>query len=422
MNATTHLGSRLHHLVAPFALAAVGAVAGCTELAAPSPEQGEPAALTAREGRSEACVAQNQKLDAAAAAAPSNATYDALLATITPDCGASFHSGGPSHLDEHRLVRIGSNTKSYVATVTLGLVGEGRLALDGRLDAYLPDVPTAVGRVTLRQLLQHTSGIYDFTDSHAFWTAESADPMRRWAVRELLDLAFAQPPSFEPGARWEYSNTNYVLLGTMLEHVEGKPIAQLIRERILTPNGLAETFFDGGEPVVGELTPGYFVPGAEIPVDWFAPWAEGTDVSHAYDVSFGWAAGAMVATPRDVARFFELLGSGALLPPAVQTELLKGVDMPEAGLHYGLGVFLADASITGGAGPGIGHGGDVMGFHTFGMYFPETHTTLFGAVDSDKGNGNDVAVKALDALFPTSPQQQRRASIRLTSPRSSVGE
>jgi D-alanyl-D-alanine carboxypeptidase len=381
--------------------------AACNE---PSPDASSPIPVSSRDETTPTCVAQGHTMDGALAHVPVDATYDAVLEMTTSDCGATFHATGPSGLDAHRLFRIGSMTKTYVAVVALGLAGEGKIALDGRLDAYLPDAPSAVGSITIRQLLQHTSGIFNYTDTEAFWTAYGENPMRRWAPSELVALALAQPPYSAPGAEWHYSNTNFVLLGMMLERVGGAPIATLIRERILVPNGLAETFLDGAEPVVGQLAPGFD--------------EHGQNIGATYDPSLAWAAGAMVASPPDASRFVELVGQGALLPPAMQAEMTTGgVDTPEHGLQYGLGVFLLGPELSAGQGPAIGHGGDIMGFHSGGFYFPEKKMTLFGVVDSDRGTGNDVLAGAIEALAgspstPHAPTQRRRVSSVVQSLRS----
>ncbi len=135
---------------------------------------------------------------------------------------------------------------------------------------------------------------------------------------------------------------------------------------------------------------------------------------HAYSVSQAWAAGAMVATPSDAARFIRLLANGELLPPAEQAEMMKGVDTDFAPLRYGLGVMLFDPSMwTAGAGPAIGHGGDIIGYHTLTFHFPDVHLTLSSAVDSDEGNPNDAFKSALKALFSTTsgPERQTRREV-----------
>lgn len=331
-----------------------------------------------------ACAAQSARLDQAIARVPKDATYDAVM-QVKDACGSTFHAAGPTHLDEHRLVRVGSMTKSFVAVVTLQLVAEGKVRLDEPLATYLPDAPAFAANATVRQILQHTSGIFNYTEASELWTALAADPHREIAPSELLAFAGAHAAYFAPGGGWHYSNTNYVLAGLLVEEVDGRSVSEAIRARILAPNALRETFFDGEEELAGELAPGLDQSGA--------------DVTTAYGESWAWAAGAMVSTPPDMARFVELLGSGALLPPAQQQELVTGVPTPQPGLRYGLGVFLSLPEITGGMGMGIGHGGDIMGYHSWGLYFPEKKTTVFGTVMSDRDTGNAILVQALGVLL-----------------------
>jgi hypothetical protein len=151
--------------------------------------------------------------------------------------------------------------------------------------------------------------------------------------------------------------------------------------------------------VVGQLSPGFDT--------------DGHDIGSTYDLSLAWCAGAMVASAEDEARFVSLVGTGALLPPAIQLELTRGVDTPESGLQYGLGVFLFGAAITGGVGTGIGHGGDIMGFHSMGGYFPSKQMTLFGVVDSDSGSGNDVLAAVLKAVESSPSRSEAHEEVDL---------
>ncbi|RYZ43530.1 MAG: class A beta-lactamase-related serine hydrolase, partial [Myxococcaceae bacterium] len=140
---------------------------------------------------------------------------------------------------EDRL-RVGSITKSFVAVVALQLQAEGRLSLDAPLATWVPDFPRA-DRISVRQLLNHTSGAFNYTQSQEFLAQAEASPGKTWTPEELIAYGAAQSPSFEPGARWEYSNTNYILLGHILESVTGTPLAQQLRTRILEPLDLDST-------------------------------------------------------------------------------------------------------------------------------------------------------------------------------------
>ncbi|WDZ83769.1 serine hydrolase domain-containing protein [Micromonospora cathayae] len=259
-------------------------------------------------------------------------------------------------------VRIGSNTKTFTAVVVLQLVGEGRIDLDATVEHYLPGVVRGNGidgrRITVRQLLQQTSGLPDYDDvlftvpqdlvelSHSYY-----DP------RRLVDAALTRPASFAPGLRWEYSNTNYILAGLIVERVTARPVGEEITRRIVTPLGLRDTYW----PQVGEQRiPGRH-PQGYVAVAPGAPWVDVTRM----DPSLGWAAGQLISTPNDLRSFFEALLAGRLLQPAQQRALLTTVPAPgfepTDGWAYGLGIARHTLPCGGHA---WGHGGDIQGFET----------------------------------------------------------
>lgn len=332
----------------------------------------------------EACDAEGARLQEGLDRAHSAKT-DAVLAVKTTSCGLRVLTSGPSKLDGSELHKIGSVTKTYVAAVILRLAKGGALALDDRISTWVKDVPGG-DTITIRQLLDHTSGLFNYTDDEAFMTTAFAGE-RSWSPRELLEVAVSHDPYFEPGAGWHYSNTNYVLLGMIAEASGKAKIGVLVRQHVLDAIEARATFFDGEEPVRGTLATGRNT--------------RGQDISRAIGPSWAWAAGAMVATPADLARWVEQLGSGAF-HGAQQAELLDGVATDVSTIRYGLGIMIFDARATGGAGIGYGHGGDIPGYHTQTFYFPETKTTLVSIVDSDAESPNDVSVAALDVLFPPS--------------------
>lgn len=336
-----------------------------------------PAACSAIDDELRTKLERNAKKDA----------FDTVLVWSNAECPPAFLTAGPSKLDEHRLFRIGSITKTYVSVLALGLAAEGRLSLDDRVDRWLPDIPAAVAGVTVRQLLQHTSGLFNYTDSAALRSQRAVAPKAKYTPRELVDFAVAEPAYFAPGEGWHYTNTGYIVLGMVLEAASGMRVGEVLRERVLAPNELDETFFDGEEAVVGELATGRD--------------AKGRNVTSKYDPSWAWTAGALVASPKDTARFVELLGQGKLLPAKQQAELTATTQSTgQGGLGYGLGVFVADKELTGAGEEGVGHGGDINGYHTWAWHFPKQKLTLFAGVNSDKGNGNAGIATALTTLFP----------------------
>ncbi|MFC9235355.1 serine hydrolase domain-containing protein [Streptomyces decoyicus] len=253
-------------------------------------------------------------------------------------------------------VRAGSNTKTFTATVVLQLVGEGKVALDAPIEKYLPNLVRGEGidgrRITVRQLLQHTSGLPNYTD----FTGDLTGRKRHTYVqpRALLDLALAHKARFAPGARWEYSNTNYLLAGLLIEKVTGRPLAEQITHRVIERIGLRHTYFPGvGEEGIREAHPeGYYAakPGK--------PLKNITEM----DPSWGWAAGQVVSTPGDLNRLFTALSGGKLLKRAQLAEMRTTVPAGLwPGARYGLGVVSTPLSC---GGLMWGHGGDIPGYNT----------------------------------------------------------
>jgi D-alanyl-D-alanine carboxypeptidase len=195
---------------------------------------------------------------------------------------------------------------------------------------------------------------------------------RTFTPRDLLDIAFSKPLSFVPGeaGKWEYSNTNYVILGMIIESVTGETVAQVLRERILMPIGAKATFFNGSEPLIGDVAYGQsFL---------------GTNGADFMDPSASWCAGNVVATIDDVVDWAEKRGSGSFHSPAAQAEMLKGVPTGQ-GFTYGAALVMVDETGLNGNGPALGHGGDSVGYHMLAYYFPNPKVTIAVIVDSDKG-------------------------------------
>ncbi|MFG3468138.1 serine hydrolase domain-containing protein [Streptomyces sp. NPDC047982] len=252
-------------------------------------------------------------------------------------------------------VRIGSNTKTFTAVVVLQLVAEGKVGLDAPVDTYLPGLLRGDGidgrRITVRQLLQHTSGLPNYTKY-------LGDDIRSYEPRELLDLALQHKADFAPGARWEYNNTNYLVAGLIVQKVTGRPLAEEMDRRVIKPIGLRHTYFpDPGEVTIRERHPkGYYQDSPGTPLVDATQW----------DPSWAWAAGQLVSTNADLNRFFSALLSGRLLPKAqldqMRTTIPAGYPFP-AGARYGLGLVSTPLSC---GGVYWGHGGSITGYETRG--------------------------------------------------------
>jgi D-alanyl-D-alanine carboxypeptidase len=249
--------------------------------------------------------------------------------------------------------RVGSITKAFVSTVVLQLVAERRLSLDDTVERWLPGVVPNGAAITVRELMNHTSGLADYIDG-PFYLGLLRDPLKTWQPRELVDLAVAHPPVFAPGTSWGYSNTNYVLLGMIVAAV-GKASARLqlaspaleVYRRIIVPLGLWHTSFPLTDPDIrGPHAHGYVI---DPPPEWGLPAI--LDMTR-LNPSMAWTAGAIVSTLDDVADFHLALFTGRLLGPGEQRELETTVPAAPT-VDYGLGVFKVQTP----CGPAWGHDG-----------------------------------------------------------------
>jgi len=240
--------------------------------------------------------------------------------------------------------RVASVTKTFVATVVLQLAGEGKLSLDDPVERWLPGTVPNGGAITLRELLNHTSGLFDYTNNPDAVSAALANPGREWAPRELLAYAFARPPLFAPGANWSYSNTNYVLLGLVIEAVTGKKVEQVLRDRLFEPLRLRSTSFPSGTAVEEPFAHGYLNQAGTL-----------VDLAPILNPSWAWAAGQIVSTAADLTKFFSALLNGRLLSPALLAQMKSG---SVVGGTYGLGLRITFTR----CGRAFGHDGDFIGW------------------------------------------------------------
>jgi D-alanyl-D-alanine carboxypeptidase len=248
--------------------------------------------------------------------------------------------------------RIASVTKTFVATVVLQLAAEGKLTLGDSVEHWLPGLVPGGQSITLRELLNHTSGLYDFVDDPAFTASRIADPGREWSPLELVAVATSHPPKFAPGTGWWYSNTNYVLLGLVIEAVTGRPLGDVLRTRIFGPLGLAATSFPTGTAMDQPFAHAYLVSRPPLPF----PAGTLIDISTTVSPSAIWAAGQIVSTADDVTRFFAALMRGRLLTRRELSQMKTTV--PPYG--YGLGLRTTYTR----CGKAYGHEGDFVAYRT----------------------------------------------------------
>ncbi|MFJ1754077.1 serine hydrolase domain-containing protein [Kitasatospora sp. NPDC088134] len=257
-------------------------------------------------------------------------------------------------------IRAGSNTKAFTAVVVLQLVAEGKVGLDAPVDTYLPGLLRGDGfdgrTITVRQLLQHTSGLPDYMDAPALADYRTIQ-YRYFEPRELLDGALAQKALFPAGTSWMYSNTNYLVAGLIVQQVTGRPFGEEVTRRVIDRIGLRHTYVPAtGETALREPHPhGYLNTGPGGPrVDY-------TDM----DSSMAWAAGAVVSTNTDLNTFYGALLTGRLLPAEQLAQMRTTVpaDLIGPGVRYGLGLQSRPLSCGGLV---WGHGGTAVGYRSRG--------------------------------------------------------
>lgn len=281
--------------------------------------------------------------------------------------------------------RVGSSTKSFVAAVVLQLAGEGRLALEDSVERWLPGLVPNGGQITVRQLLNHTSGLADYApdEDETFIRRVLANRRKAWQPRELVAIGTAQRPLFAPGARWSYSNTGWILLGLIVEAAGGKTLATELDERIFTPLRLRATSFDTKARINGPHAHGYSRVGARRRFD-----------ITVLNQSWAWAAGAIVSTTDDLARFYRTLLGGRLLRPDLLAELQTTVATPSPTQRYGLGLIRTRHP----CGVYWGHGGETLGYQSFADISADGKRQVMIAVNADQSLLGPRAQRALERL------------------------
>ncbi|GAA1905760.1 serine hydrolase domain-containing protein [Streptantibioticus ferralitis] len=370
-------------------------------------------------------VASTQQANQAQAPAPNlGALKQALEGVVTAGApgvfarvednsgrSASTVSVGTGNIATHAPVnpngvfRVGSITKTFSAVLVLQLVAQHKVSLDTAAIHYLPSgVLPANSTITVRQLLNHTSGLYDYTND--LLTGDTVTGYQKFRYQTfrpqaLVADALKHGQQFPPGARYSYSNTNFVVLGMLIEHITGKPYAQVLNQRIIAPLGMTHTRFVvphttiDSPHAIGYLTND----------DRSKPLFDATNQT----ASWIWTAGAAISSTSDLNRFLRALATGHLLPPAQLAEM-ETMESVSPTSHYGLGLRQYDLSCGTSV---IGHDGIIEGYQTY------TYTTKDGTrqvtISANASNNSDIFSaerKALEPVFcgkaAPAVQQQRQ--------------
>lgn len=304
----------------------------------------------------------------------------AAVGIVSPQ-GTWLGASGLSNLATETAVvpedrfQIGSITKTFVATTVLQLMEEGTLTLEDTLNEWLSSeiVDTIPNHesITIRQLLNHTSGIYDYTEQ-LFRNAQNNPTLffEDWSPEELIAFTYGQEPYFVPGESWQYSNTNYILLGMIAEAATNSTIASEIRSRIVEPLSLNNTFFAEEEEIPGGFVHGYWDFNQNGSLD---------DVT-SVNMSWAWATGAMVSNTQDLARFVQGLLGGELLEPDSLNQMLTFVEPITSNDYsaYGLGIGSSGTSER----LWYGHRGLTLAYRSNMWYLPNEGITYIELINT----------------------------------------
>ena len=324
----------------------------------------------------------------------------------------------PPRADTH--FRIASNTKTMTAAVIVLLAQEGKLSLDDPVSKYVPGVPNG-DNITIAESLEMRSGLYNYTNDPIISATIDTDPAKVWTPAELLAIAFAHPANFPPGKAYEYNNTNYALLGLVAEKVDGKPLAQVMHDRLFGPQNMQDNELPGstvntirepsshgylygsssvalvGEPPYSPEVQAAARAGTLLPKDY-------TGVNH----SNAAAAGGVISTADDLATWIKALVAGRVLNPAYQRRWFDSLQpedprKPE-GQKYGYGI----AQLSWGPNTIYFHGGETPGYNSKISYDPANDMTLIVWTNltvslDDKQTANTLWVKVLDHIYKVSP-------------------
>ncbi|MFD6158655.1 serine hydrolase domain-containing protein [Nocardia sp. NPDC060256] len=287
---------------------------------------------------------------------------------------ADIATRAPIPTDPAQQVRIGSISKTFVSSIVLQLVAEGKVRLDEPVETYLPGLLRGDGidgrRITVRQVLRHQSGLPEITKDPRVDEYLAAQENRIMTPAEGMAIALARPADFAPGARFEYSNTNYYVAAMLVEKVTSAPYVDELNRRILQPQRLTDTYLPGAgdHEIRGPHPKGYAVVDGTL-----------TDVTRT-EPSVPWAAGGMVSTGADLNRFYSALLAGQVVPAAELPEMRDGVLMDEGmQMFYGLG--LGHTKLPCGA-EYFGHTGGISGYNTVSGATPEGRAVTFAFTKS----------------------------------------
>jgi D-alanyl-D-alanine carboxypeptidase len=285
--------------------------------------------------------------------------------------------------------RVGSITKMFIADVILQLSQEKKLDLDDLIVSYVENVPGS-DNISIRDLLNHTSGLFDYTQDEDWSKAVADNLSSTWTPQQLVDIAVKHDPYFPPGQGWHYSNTNYIILGMIVESASGNTLSYNLRSRIINKLALTDTYLPDTTTLTGSYVHGY----------WMGP--EGTALTDATienSGSWAWAAGGMVSNIYDLKAYVQAAATGRLMSPDMQEQRMRLIDTKQTyyglPMQYGLGISKL--------GNMLGHDGFITGYQNAAYTIPEKNITVVVCLTKSQptqGSADELAIKLVNIVSP----------------------
>ncbi|CAN7653970.1 serine hydrolase [Massilia sp. LjRoot122] len=270
-------------------------------------------------------------------------------------------------------LRLGSITKQFTASAILMLAEEGKLSVDDDITKHLPDYPTRGKKISIEHLLTHTSGIASYTGKPGYMAGMAQD----MSVAQMIDSFKNDPLDFEPGSQYRYNNSGYFLLGAIIEKISGQSYANFLEQRIFKPLGMRDTYYEGFGNSKAPVAAGH------------SRGAQGFGAAKPLSMTQPYAAGSLVSTVDDLARWDAAIGAGRLLKPSSWKQAFTSYRLSDGkatGYGYGWDVDKVQGETS------MGHGGGINGFSTYALRFPEQKVYVAVLTNSDSGPANPGVV------------------------------
>jgi D-alanyl-D-alanine carboxypeptidase len=328
-----------------------------------------------------------------------------LMCIFKPTDGLWIGASGNSDLKNNtclkscNITRTGSTVKSFTAVTILKLVEEGKLSLDDKASDYLSALTVKnienADIATIRQLLNHSSGIYNYIQNLQFQTASLNDLIKEWQPDELLKYARNKSAYFKPGQDVNYSNTNYILLGKIIETIEGKPFYEVFKDKLFIPLNLTLTSFAATDHVPDGIIRGYVDIYSNLNV---------TDATYYSGWDYYTADGGLISNPYDLFVFLKSIMDEEIISSSSYEEMTKWI-MPKNqdpeffDIYYGLGLFKMDTPY----GEAYFHSGDAIGYYAIMLYLPGQKTYIVWAVNGNYGKIDNFTMtrEAIEKIIGT---------------------